>query len=377
MFVVFIIVLLFILLGILTSIYSVFSPFMQNIGNVVHFNSAYYWALGGIERAELVLKYKSPGFEWSWWFEKWTQFGPNSDIISWSFGLLTSSNNWFTWNITSRTNTIPSIGNGNIDYLLASDDSKNYNQLPYFTSEKFLLRIDSTTNTNKYYTGESDFTDFTAENFSWILRLPPKIVSVFSNSLLCKDSSNPACDPDEDDLSDDIVVNWIIDWFLDGVPFTILPTISVFYYSGMQVDTTKDITIRESIINQTWILNFGWTTDREKFSPIDNYFPNNTLAEHTVISTNAEWIQTSWFNTLLSSSHITWLQLSLGLINLLSSTNGNIYPFLEYRLSFPTPIADRFYTLEGNWLVWDYNVKIFIKKSTNESSSIGDFTVIF
>ena len=63
MFIIFVLVLLAVLMGILSAIYSVFAPFMQNIGNVVDFNSAYYGALAGVERAHLVLKYKQPGFE--------------------------------------------------------------------------------------------------------------------------------------------------------------------------------------------------------------------------------------------------------------------------------------------------------------------------
>ncbi|HCY21504.1 TPA: hypothetical protein DIC40_06750 [Patescibacteria group bacterium] len=68
----------------------------------------------------------------------------------------------------------------------------------------------------------------------------------------------------------------------------------------------------------------------------------------------------------------------MGIVNLLRTQNDDIYPFLEYQFSFPRPVADSFFTIQGIGLVGDYNVKIFIKKSTNEqSSSIGDFTIIF
>lgn len=352
---------------------------MQNIGNVVNFNAAYYGALGGVERAELVLKYKSPGFEWSGGFLQSTTFGPPSDILSGGFGRLTSPNNGFAWVISSRTRTIPSSGNGNVDYLLANPDSKNYNQLPYFSSEKILFTTDTTNNPLQYYSGVSSFSYFSGWSFSWTLRLPPKIVSSFGWSLLCDNSLNPLCDIDGDGIVDDITVNWFLDWLINWSPFTILPTISVFYYSGMQIDTRKDIAIRKSIINETWNLYFGnyYGSPSQDFNPIDNYFPNNTLNQHNVISTKATAIQWSGFNKILSSLSITGLKLSMWLVTLLRSSNGNIYPFLEYNLSFPTPVADRFYTIQGIGLVGDYNVKIFIKKSTNEDNSIGDFTVIF
>lgn len=369
MFIIFILILLAIMMWILSAIYSVFAPFMQNIWNVVYFNSAYYWALAWVERAYLVLKYKQPGFEWSGWFLQWTTFGPQSDSISWDLWLLTYPENWFAWTISSRTTKIPKLWQWNVDYLLTSwTDSKNYNKLPYYTSEKIILSVDNTTWTNFYYTGVSSMLYFTWESFSWILRLPPKAQEWFGKNL-CN-----TCDTDEDWVADDIMVNRILEWFYNWITFSIVPSFSILYYSWWIVDSTQDIAIREKVINDTWFLNFWIDYD---FSPL--VYPN-ILTEHNVLSLDADSIKNIPFDTILEwpASSITWIQLWLGIINLLRTEDDDIYPFLEYQFSFPQPVADSFFTLQGIWLVGDYNVKIFIKKSTNkQSSAIGDFTIIF
>lgn len=366
MFIIFIIILLAIMMWILSAVYSVFAPFMQNIWNVVYFNSAYYWALAGVERAYLVLKYKQPGFEWSGGFLKWANFGPQSDIITWNLWLLTSPENGFLWTISSRTTKIPKEWQGNVDYLLTSwTDSKNYNKLPYYTSEKIILSVDNTTWSDLYYTWVSSISYFNGWYFSWILRLPPKAQDWFWKKLC------DTCDTDDDWISDDIMVNWILDWIHNWIPFSIVPSVSILYYSGGIIDYSQDIAIREKVINDTWFLDFG-----TEFSPL--IYPN-IISEHNVLSLDAVNIKDIPFGEILDwSSSITWIKLWLGIVNILRTEDDDIYPFLEYQFSFPQPVADSFFTLEWIGLVWDYNVKIFIKKSTNEqSSSIGDFTIIF
>lgn len=366
MFVVFILVLLAVLMGIMSVIYSTFAPFMENIWNIVYFNSAYYWAIAGVERAHLILKYKKPWFQWSWGFLQWAMFGPQSDILTWNLWLLTSQNNWFAWTISSRTNQIPKQWQGNVDYLFTQGtDSKNYNKISYYMSEKINLNVDNTINPDFYYTWESNIEYFSWWNFSGIIRLPPAAKNQFNWELLCE-----SCDHDDDGISNDIVLNRILDWNKNWVSFSIVPTISIFYYSGWVVDETKDIAIREKVINETWFLNFG---NSYNFSPL---IYNNTLTEHNILSFD-ESIKDTPFNTILDGS-TTWLKLGFWIINMLRTQSDNIYPFLEYQFSFPQPVADSFFTLQWIWLVGDYNVKIFIKKSTNEqASTIGDFTIIF
>jgi len=60
------------------------------------------------------------------------------------------------------------------------------------------------------------------------------------------------------------------------------------------------------------------------------------------------------------------LALNIGLINLLESTNGSVYPFLEYQIKLDNPIADRFYTVKGNGRVGEYEVQIVVKKPTSQ-----------
>lgn len=382
MFIGFILIILFILLWVLVGAYSVFSPFTQNIWDVIDFNSAYYWAIGGIERANLVLKYKSPWFEGSGGFFGTTTFGPQSDQISGTFGSLKKANNWFVWKIRSRTSTIPGSGDGNVDYLLATWDSANFNQLPYFTAEKVFLYVDNTNTTSKdIYTGSTAFIYFTGGSFSGQFRLPIKVINVFSGSLLCADWTNINCDADGDDVYDEIAINWWLKWVYNGTEFSILPNSSIFYYSGMKIDENRDTMIRESIINETsGAIYFGKNLAEYYFNPVLNY-NHNLLIKHNTISSNPDNMNTQSFTTLLTNTNVnpttTGLQFSFGLVNLLYSENHNIYPFLEYQLKFAAPVANRFYTIEWNSLVGNYNVTIIMKKSTNSDSPIGDFTVVF
>ncbi|MEI6425810.1 MAG: hypothetical protein WCO66_00485 [Candidatus Absconditabacteria bacterium] len=380
MFIAFVLVLLFILIGVLVGAYSVFSPFVQNIGDVVDFNSAYYGAIAGLERANLALKYKHPGFEGSGGFAGNISFGPPSDKILTPFGRLTVLTNGLSWQIHSRTSSIPGSGDGNVDYLLASSDSSNFNQLPYFTSEKVFLSLDNSASDQNAYTGSTAFSDFHGGYFTGQFRLPSKVTTAFSGFTLCADSANPNCDFNGDLISDDIVVNRGLKGNYIGVPFSILPNTSIFVYNGGIIDILQDTMIRESVINEnSGMVYFGNTLNTSyNYNPILKY-PNNSLTIHNVISSDPSIIKTKTFNQILNDTDLytTGLEFSFGLVDLLRSTRGDIYPFLEYQLNFGAPVSNRFYTIEGASLVGNYNVRIIMKKSTNTDSSIGDFTIIF
>lgn len=383
MFIAFVLIILFILLWILIGVYSIFSPFTQNIGDVVDFNSAYYGAIAGIERANLVLKYRSPWFEWSGWFFGSSWFWPISDRLSESsLGTLTTKNNWFSWSIWSKTFSVPSPGNGNVDTMLASADSKNFNQLDYSSSEKISLSLDTAPSDSTVYTTGNTLSYFTWWLFTGQFRLPPKAQNIFLYPILCVDTWTAACDIDQDKVFDDIVVNRSLKWVYEGTPFTILPRSSMFYYlnpNAAILDITKDTTIRESVINNNVILRFG--DINEEYNPISIY--TNNAEKHNVISSDPSSIEITPFADgsddwlLQENNPATWLQFSFGLVDFLRSKGGNIYPFLEYQFHFTNPVADRFYTIQGHSLVWSYDVKIIMKKPTNKDSSISDFTVIF
>ncbi|MEI6672722.1 MAG: hypothetical protein WCL02_05320 [bacterium] len=142
----------------------------------------------------------------------------------------------------------------------------------------------------------------------------------------------------------------------NGNGFKIFPTIAVFEYSGMQIDTDKDTTIRESLINQTGTIVF------DHFTPVIN---GTHLDKHTVVGADASSIESRPFSDILSDTkNFSDLRVSFGAANFFRTRVGTLYPYLEYQFTFPQPIADRFYTIEGHGRVGEYDVQIDIKKPT-------------
>ena len=202
---------------------------------------------------------------------------------------------------------------------------------------------------------------------------------MFSGSILCDNVNIASCDSDWDAVNDEVAVTRWLKWFYNWVSFSIVPNEEIFYsLSPHIIDTQRDTMIRESIVNYTsGAIYFGKSSDSHYyFNPILAY-NTNVLTGHNVISTNPGVMNTMPYNALLQDARTTWLQFSFGLVDLLRSTNGNIYPFLEYQLNFPIAVANRFYTVQGNAVVGNYNVKIIMKKSTNSDAQIGDFTIVF
>ena len=378
MFIAFVLILLFILLGVLVWVYSVFAPFTQNIWDVIDFNSAYYWALAWIERANLILKYRAPWFEGSGWYFGATNYWPKSDLMT-GFWNLNNWNNWISWQIKSRTTSIPSSGDGNVEYLLASNDSTNFNELPYYTPSKIYLYVDNTPSDRNAYSWVSTFLYFTWWSFSGYFRLPSKVVNNFGGALLCD-----TCDSNWDLVKNEVAVNRGLDGYYSWTQFSILPNEEIFYSSWRQIDWSKDTVLRESIINNSsGAVYFGFVESPyhgwHAFNPILQY--NNTLTAHNLISTDPSVIKNMTFKQILTNTDInpqvTWLEFSFGLVDLLRSTNGSIYPFLEYQLNFPSAVSNNFYTIQWESIVWNYDVKIIMKKWTNPDSTIGNFTIIF
>ncbi len=373
MFLVFTLVLLVVAMGILVSVYSVFFPFIQNLWTVTQYHMAYYGAMSAVERAELGLRYRAPWFAGTGWFFWSTWYGPLSDYTP---ELLSGDNQGFVRTINSRTSTIPSQGMGNADPMLSNPDSRDYNTLGYTLLETLLLSYDNTTDPQSYYTWWTTLSYFNGDHLTGVFRLPPKIHSLFGDApgLLCASSLGNDCDPDGDGVYDDVAVSWSMEWFYQGNGFKIFPTISVFYYSGMQVDTYKDNAIRESIINATGFITLD-VSSAHHFTPISN---GTKLAQHTVVSPDASVIENQPFSQILSdTNNFSGLRLSFGAVNLFRTYTGAIYPYLEYQFTFPQPVADRFYTIEGDGRVGEYDVKIVLKKPTVQWTVGGDFTVVF
>lgn len=348
---------------------------MQNLWTVQQYHQAYYGAVSSLERAQLVLRYKHPWFEWSGWFLWTTGYGPMSDYTP---EFLSGDHQWFVRNIHSRTYSIPSSGMGNTDPMLSyiTGDSRQYNQLWHNYLESFVLSYDTTSDSElyyKYYTWWDDLHFLqTTSSITWIFRLPPKIYQEFwwtGPADLCYSDIGENCDPDGDGVYDDIVVSRSLQWWYKWAWFKIFPSISVFYYSGMQVDEFTDNAIRESTINNIAPIQFT-----HSFSPISN---GSLLTKHTVVSSLADDIEIHTFDEIFTSSYYTGLRLSFWAINLFRTFTGTVYPYLEYQFTFPEEIPDRFYTIEGQGRVGEYDVRIIIKKPTVQGTVWGDFTVIF
>lgn len=352
---------------ILVSVYSIFFPFIKNLGEIGNYNTAYYGAISSVERWELALKYRGPGFEGSGGYVNGTDvWWPQSDTkLSWeNFGFVGIDPNGMRRHITSRTNSVPNPWAGNVEYLLAGTGSTDYNMLNYATAEKIILSYDDTTD-EQYYYADGGTTQEYDGTLTWTLRLPPKVVSGFNGAVLCD-----TCDLDDDGLWDDVVGDRSMEGYKNGMYFKIVPNVATLYYSGSHVDQNKDIATRESVINDNGDMDFG-----DSFNPISKYTTND-LTKHVVIANNPGNITETFEQILLSSSY-TWLSLHLWLINLLKTVNGDIYPFLEYKFTTINPISDRFYTIQGNGRVGEYDVQVVVKKPTSQWSIAWSFTVIF
>jgi hypothetical protein len=142
----------------------------------------------------------------------------------------------------------------------------------------------------------------------------------------------------------------------------------------------KDSTARESRINK--VNGNSPTRIFGNFSPFinDNYRGNtlksSSLTGWNIISSKEEEMKTSSFSTIMNNTPGTIFRISL--LNLLMSTNQQIYPYLEYQFSFPDDyIADRFYRIDATGKYGKYEVRLLVQKPTIKESVLGSFTVIF
>jgi len=384
----FVIVLMIIGAGILVGVYSVFMPFYESLADIIEYNTAYYGAISSIERWHLAIKYQDAGFEGSWW-RKDTNFWPHSDENPWNLWRLS-----FTWNgsrriIQSQTMTIPSSWQWNINYLLASSDSKNYNKMDYNKSVIIPLYKDQTTIVDDYYIYEVDpkIVWFNWQDIQWVLRLPPKIFSWFGDdnyALLCNIQLNE-CDINEDSLKDEKIVNRSLKWVYDpswyNINYTVLPMTSVLYYEDpWLVDILRDNNIRESTVNESHI-DPKYQTNIEISNSLSNiYNPIVTnsprlLSGHNVLAEIPDELRYKTLVYIIQNSEKPELQLLL--TSPLQSRNQNIYPFLEYKFQFDDIVSDPYFTIQGIWKVDEYEVIINNKKATSDTTVVWDFTIIF
>jgi hypothetical protein len=396
-----VIILLLIWAAVVWSIYSNFTVFYSNFAESENYHRAYYNSISALERAELVIKQRSPWYIWYWSWkideQKWEWSMANwwSDGIISKFSYLSnneSSKNTSTiyWDINSRTTRVPSEWNWDIDAMLAANDSEDYNMMDYKDSQVFLLYYDKSEWNPYKKTKCNDTTNpcnqSKPSNIEWSIRLPWKLRESFQE--LDVDKALVPGWP-----KDDAIVDWQIRWryYTDSnnYPFNIYSTQK---YYGEDIDYEYDSAIRESDINQDLGLNFILWQDR--LSPITTPNAKNhskqieSPQDLTIISpqeTTIKWSITD-LGTILEEEKYKFKQLRLSLLNLLKakdiSPNNNtsvnmVYPFLEYYLDFWTNISDKYFTINAEWNYSDYQIERIVWKPTNKESILWSFTTIF
>lgn len=400
MIILFIIVLLVIGIGMALSTYMLYAPFVTLLWDIKSYNVAYYWAQAWLERWLLTTRYKEPWFVWSWWRNGVTNFWANSD---WLDRIIINEN--YLWRLSDPTNSVRRSNTSrslslpaqsdilpDIQYVyswVTPDETKNssyYWILSPWKPINIALSLDTTTNPELFFTktAESSIVTYDWETLSMSLRLPPLIEDIYGDPL-CLET---ACDIDGDRLSDDVMVSrwwwWIATTASWTDSFTIIPQTNVRYNTDPPtVDVFTDNNIRKSIINN-YDISDTTPSSYVFFKPWQQYFDpvniNSVLTEHNMISQYSDFLNTLSFSSLLTppSGIITKNNiLSFTLVSPLVTRNDFVYPFLEYRVIWDTPLADTAYRITGQARVWEYNVTLTTSIPTNETSTLSDFTIIF
>lgn len=373
-----VIILVLIWSAVVWSIYSNFLVFYENFTETENYHKARYASTAAIERAELVIKQREPWYEWSWWWILglyWSTWYLWSDKITSWFSYLSnigSSENKSTvfWDIKSRTTRIP-LGNGNVDKLLATDDSVNYNMMDYENAEIFLLYYD------KRDGGPYDKKDCSTypnqcsqshlNKITWRIRLPTRIRAKFSNLNTGKSLFQEWWFKDDAIVDRQLIWNFQ-SWDLE-IPFTIYATQS----AAWSRPSDRDSAIREwHLNNSSWVkLVF-----ENSWDPTQNHHPENptivSLADNTITH------DYNSFKKILHNNSFYNLQLRFSLLNLVLWwwTLAKRYPFLEYYFDFWDVISDKYFTIQTEWNYWDYKIDTVIYKPTITESILKSFTTI-
>lgn len=392
-------VLVFILLliwaAVVWSIYSNFLVFYSSFHESENYHRAYYNSIIALERSELVTKQRSPWFEGSgWWILGATSWNSASD------GIITS-NFSYEWNeetrkkssafrtIKSRTTRIPAEWNWDVEPMLATGDSDNFNMMDYNDSQVFLMFYDKSEQ-NPYKrtkcTIPESCNNSYPETITGVIRLPmgERFGHLNSNDSL-------VINWPKDDVIVDRQIRWTYQNNNKNYPFTIFSTQSLISKKNQITILPKlDNAIRESSINP-W-LNFKfWDSDiHKRRSPINNKWDNivskwtNNQKEVTIISPQETKIKevSSSFKDILTNHAYSNKQLRFSLLNLLQTEESTnqvwlIYPFLEYYADFWTEISDKYFTINAEWNYDDYKINIIVRKPTIKESVLWSFTTIF
>ena len=374
-----VIILVLIWSAVVWSIYSNFLVFYENFTETENYHKARYASLAAIERAELVIKQREPWYEWSWWWilgQYWSTWYLWSDKITSWFSYLSninSSENKSTvfWNIKSRTTRIPSDKNGNVDKLLASDDSINYNMMDYENAEIFLLYYDKL-NGGPYDKKDcSIYTNQCSQSYlnkiTWRIRLPTRIRTKFSNLNTGKSLFQ------EWWFKDDALVDRQLIWNFQSWGLQIQFTFYATQSAAWSRPSDRDSAIREWHLNNSSWVKLVFENSRD---PTGNHHPENptivSLADNTITH------DYNSFKKILHGNSFYNLQLRFSLLNLVLWwwTLAKRYPFLEYYFDFWDVISDKYFTIQTEWNYWDYKIDTVIYKPTITESILKSFTTI-
>lgn len=374
-----VIILVLIWSAVVGSLYSNFLVFYRNFSETENYHKARYASIAATERAELVIKQREPGFEWSWWRiwsndQLWSESDKMPDWTWFSYLSKDSQNKSTVFRkINSKTDRIPSPNGGNVEKLLAAEDSPNYNMMDYENAEIFLLYYDKWEDwpyEKKWCPGDCTQSDLTNGIVSAI-RLPSYVKQEFgeldyTKSLIVSWS-----------YTDDALVDWQLRWtFNNGTPtpFTIFATQNAAWLAPNWA-WDNDSTIRETDLNESWV-ELKFKDDSWNPKKIDTTSP-------TIISSkDTEIINHVWsyrFSNILSDHPLfSNLQLKFSLLNLVLWwwSLGKRYPFLEYYVDFWNTVSDKYFTIETEWNYWDYKINNIIFKPTITESILKSFTTI-
>ena len=365
-------------------IYAIINPFMDDLKNVQNYNTAYYGAIAWIERAELVLRWHTAGFEWSWWWlgtnVYWNESDYKNDIVKKRyFGKLIYKSQWngFFWSIKNLTNSIPWTGKWDLDPDFSSWN--DYLKLTFDKSLQMALYKDNTWKDN-YYTWYSSLDNIVINwGLNVSIRVPQKLYNKYTNWVWWNDALDINSDLDGDEVNNDIIVNRTLFGLTWDTEFTIFPSINIDDNAQVKANDTA---IRESVINSYTNdepYNIVFDASTNSTNPVNsNWWAGN---DPTNFNQSPEDAVSTWFDNVFSNDNISQLHAKFSLINLLKYNENSIYPYLEIKLEVNNDsvinIPDSNFHILWEWKVGEYDVKIKMEKSVFETSAASDFTVLF
>ena len=413
-----VLILLLIWAAVVWSIYSNFLVFYSNFNESENYHKAYYNSIAALERAELVIKQRSPWYVWNgWWIlghknwewsvNKWWSDGIISNFSYLSNDAWSENTSTVFRNIDSKAKRIPKAWNGDVEQMFAytnsstpTENSSNFNMMDYDDAQIFLLYYDKS-EWNPYTRTKCDESAGSCEQstpkaIKWVIRLPAYLTTNFSFWDL--DTSKSLVGNLK---KDDAIVDWQIRWKYSDV--SLLSSSSFTIYATQTKDKTstlvtypEDSTIRESDINDA----LGDHKLDYEFSKSSKRSPtwDGKDAGLTIISSEENSIKNKlWCNSpsctsshkyfediLTKKENYTDKQLRFSLLNLLETADKKIYPFLEYYVEFQAAedddeveISDKYFNIDAEWNYGDYKINKIVWRPTSKESVLGNFTSIF